>query len=88
MDVWRRSYLRCETVEALIEAEIAWFFGPDDRIRPVAEARRRSLTRLGSFCISKNYVQLDQSRRPKTAARLISHDINSLLFHANGQPID
>jgi TnpA family transposase len=48
MESWRQSYLGCETVPAsLTEAEIAWFFGLDDRTGPVVEKRRRSLTRLG-----------------------------------------
>jgi hypothetical protein len=32
MEGWRQVYLGCETVPAsLTEAEIAWFFGLDDR---------------------------------------------------------
>ena len=68
MESWRRSYLGCETLPAsLTETEIAWFFGLDDQTRPVVDARRRSLTRLG-LTLHIGFLRL--SGRPLSAGVL------------------
>ena len=84
MESWRQFYLGCETVPAsLTETEIAWFFGLDDRTKPVVDARRRSLTRLG-LILHIGFLRL--SGRPLSAVERLPAAVLAFAATEAGMP--
>ena len=68
---------------SLTEAEITWFFGLDDRIRPVVEKRRRSLTRLG-LILHIGFLRM--SGRPLSAAERLPAAVLAFAAAQAGMP--